>query len=251
MQALPTFARSTLDQLRMHALSPMAVFSTLGIPSVFAVVIHSAAPAGRPARGATTELAVGTAGIGMVSSMVAILVISLLGEKQWRALYAALGSPSGLTPVILGRLAGMTVQSLVALPGTLVVLVALFRLDSHFSWTRWLAGGVLLAVSTASVAALLCFVVLRYPYSPGMTNGIPGLLVAVSALVVPASALPGPVRAIARILPQPYVMQWVRGGGAAEVGAALAIAALYCCLVVLAVRRVEATARRKAIPLEM
>ncbi|GAB7183418.1 hypothetical protein ATKI12_3249 [Kitasatospora sp. Ki12] len=241
-----TLLRSLADQLRMHASSPMAVFSALAMPCVFAFVVHSSASD----RNATSDLAVGSAGVGMLDSIIVLVVISLLGEKQWKTLYAALGSPGGLVPVVLGRLAGTAVQSLTALPGTLVILALLFGVDGGFDWARWLAGGVLLAFSTASVVGLLGFAVLRYPYSAGMTNGLTGLVMALSALIVPQSALPGPVQKLALVLPQSHVMAWVRGGGTAEVLWAAALTVVFSGLVVLAVRRLENMARRQALPLE-
>ncbi|MCX4692831.1 ABC transporter permease [Streptomyces sp. NBC_01408] len=247
---LPTFVRALTDQLRMHASSPMAVFSTLAMPCVFAFVVHANASGGGAARETTGDMAVGSAGIGMLDSIIVLVVVSLMGEKQWKTLYAALGSPGGLVPVVLGRLTGTAVQSLTALPGTLVILVLLFGLGDGFDWTRWLIGGVLLAFSTASVVGLLGFAVLRYPYSAGMTNGLTGLVMALSALIVPQSALPGPVQKLAFVIPQSHVMAWVRGGGTGELLAALALTGVFCGLVVLAVRRLELIARRQALPLE-
>ncbi|MGW7361939.1 hypothetical protein ACWGI8_00565 [Streptomyces sp. NPDC054841] len=246
---LPTFVRALADQLRMHASSPMAVFSTLAMPCVFAFVVHANATGGA-ARDTTGDMAVGSAGIGMLDSIIVLVVVSLLGEKQWKTLYAALGSPGGLVPVVLGRLTGTAVQSLTALPGTLVILVLLFGVGDDFDWVRWLAGGVLLAFATASVVGLLGFAVLRFPYSAGMTNGLTGLVMALSALIVPQSALPGPVQKLALVIPQSHVMAWVRGSGTGELLAALALTGAYCGLVVLSVRRLESIARRQALPLE-
>ncbi|MEV7726868.1 hypothetical protein AB0P15_19235 [Streptomyces sp. NPDC087917] len=246
---LPTFTRALTDQVRIHASSPMAVFSTLAMPCVFAFIVHANASGGA-ARDTTGDMAVGSAGIGMLDSIIVLVVVSLMGEKQWKTLYAALGSPGGLVPVVLGRLTGTAVQSLTALPGTLIILVLLFGLGDGFDWVRWSVGGVLLAFSTASVVGLLGFAVLRYPYSAGMTNGLTGLVMALSALIVPQSALPGPVQKIALVIPQSHVMAWVRGGGTGELLAALALTGLFCGLVVLAIRRLERTARHQALPLE-
>lgn len=244
-----TYARAVVDQLRMHATSPMAVFSTLAMPCVFAFVVHANATSGF-SHETTSDAAVGSAGIGMLDSIIVLVLFSLLGEKQWRTLYGALGSPGGLGPVVLGRLTGTALQSLVSLPGTLVVLGLMFGIDSGFAWGRWLVGGVLLAFATASMIGLLGFAVLRFPFSAGMTNGLTGLIMALSALIVPQSALPGPVQALALIVPQSHVMAWIRGGGADQLVAAVALTGFFCVLVVLAVRRLEKTVRRDALPLE-
>ncbi len=143
-----TYARAVVDQLRMHATSPMAIFSTLAMPCVFAFVVHANATRGF-SRHTTSDMAVGSAGIGMLDSIIVLVLFSMMGEKQWKTLYAALGSPGGLVPVVLGRLTGTAVQSLTALPGTLIVLGLLFGVDGGFDWTRWLVGGVLLAFATA------------------------------------------------------------------------------------------------------
>lgn len=246
---LVTFGRAVVDQLRMNALRPMAVFSALGLPAVFVLVISSSAQRG--AGGATTEIAVGSAGIGMLHSIITMVVLGLLGEKQWKTLYAALGSPLGLVPVVLGRLAGIAVQSLVALPAMVLLSALMFDVNRGFAWTRWLVGGMLLAFATVSVVGLLGFVVLRLPYSPGMTNGILGLLVALSALVVPLSALPGPVRLVAVVLPQAHAMAWVRSGATSEALAAFGLAIGYCGLIVIALHRLEWITRRRGLPLEM
>ncbi|MEU3608353.1 ABC transporter permease [Streptomyces sp. NPDC035033] len=246
-----TFLRSVADQLRMHATSPVAILGTLALPCVFAFVIHSNRTdvAGSP--GTTSDLAVSSAGIGILDSAIVLVVLSLLGEKQWKTLYAALGSPGGLVPLVLGRLTGIAVQTLVAVPGTFAVLALLWGLDGTFAWGRWLAGGALLTLATTAVVGLLAVAVLRFPYSSGMVNGLSGLVMALSALVVPQSALPAPVQAVSQLLPQAHVMAWVRGGPAGDVAVALALTAVYAAVVVLLVRRVEHTARRRAVPMEV
>ncbi|MGA5699820.1 hypothetical protein [Peterkaempfera bronchialis] len=240
-----------LDQFRMHATSPMAVFGTLAMPCVFAFVIHSNRAHGTGAAGTTSDMAVGSAGIGVLDSAIVLVVLSLLGEKQWKTLYAALGSPGGMVPLVLGRLSGIAVQTLIAVPGTFAVLALLWGVDDSFAWSRWLVGGVLLTLATMSVVGLLAAAVLRFPYSSGMVNGLTGLVMALSALVVPQSALPGPVRALAQLMPQAHVMAWVRGGSAGSLALALALTAGYAVLVVLLIRRVEYSARRDAVPMEM
>ncbi|GAA5044968.1 ABC transporter permease [Streptomyces similanensis] len=244
-----TFARAVVDQLRMHATSPMAIFSTLAMPCVFAFVVHANATDGFSRR-TTGDMAVGSAGIGMLDSVIVLLLFSLLGEKQWKTLYAALGSPGGLVPVVLGRLTGTALQSVTALPGTLIVLGLLFGIDDGFDWVRWLVGGVMLSFATASVIGLLGFAVLRFPFSAGMTNGLTGLVMALSALIVPQSALPAPVQKLAMIMPQAHVMSWIRGAGPEQLLEAVALTGFFCALVVLAVQRLETTVRRNALPLE-
>ncbi|MFF9018212.1 ABC transporter permease [Streptomyces sp. NPDC014870] len=248
---LPTFRRAIVDQIRMHASSPMAVFSTLAMPCVFAFIVHSSAKNGSGPSETTSDMAVGSAGIGMLDAIIVLVVFSLMDEKQWKTLYSALASPGGLVPVVLGRLTGIAAQSLTALPGTFVILALLWGIDGGFSWGRWLVGGVVLAFATSAVVGLLGFAVLRYPYSAGMTNGLTGLVLALSALIVPQSALPGPVRAVSLLLPQSHAMSWVRGGSWTELLSAVALTAVYCGLVVLSVRRVEQVARRHALPLEV
>lgn len=244
-----TFVRAVVDQLRMHATSPMAIFSTLAMPCVFAYVVHADATSGFSHK-TTTDMATGSAGIGILDSIIVLVLFSLFGEKQWKTLYAALGSPGGLVPVVLGRLAGTALQSLTALPGTLVVLGLLFGIDGGFDWGRWLVGGVLLSFATASMIGLLGFAVLRFPFSAGMTNGLTGLVMALSALLVPESALPAPVRVLAQLVPQSHVMAWVRGAGPGQLLVAVVLTGFFCALVVLAVQRLEKTVRRDALPLE-
>lgn len=246
-----TFPRAVLDQLRMHATSPMAVFGTLALPCVFAFIVQTSRAEGTGASGVTTDVAVGSAGIGVLDSAILLVVISLLGEKQWKTLYAALGSPGGMVPVVLGRLTGIAVQTLVAVPGTLAVLALLWGLDSGFDWSRWLIGGVLLTVATTAVVGLLAVAVLRLPYSSGMVNGLTGLVLALSALLVPQSALPGPIQTLTLLMPQAYVMDWVRGGSGVNLVVALGLTLAVAAVVVLLVRRVEHSARRHAVPLEM
>jgi len=246
-----TFSRSVVDQLRMHATSPMAVFGTLALPCVFAFIVQTNRADGAGASGITTDVAVGSAGIGVLDSAILLVVISLLGEKQWKTLYAALGSPGGIAPLVLGRLTGIALQTLVAVPGTLAVLALLWGVDTGFDWSRWLVGGVLLTVSTMAVIGLLAVAVLRFPYSSGMVNGLTGLVLALSALLVPQSALPGPVRALAQLMPQAHVMSWVRDGSGADLVLALGLTVAYAAVVVLLIRRVEHSARRRAVPLEM
>jgi hypothetical protein len=228
----------------------MAIFATVAMPCVFAFVVYSNTTPGQGSNDLTSGVSVGSAGIGMLDSIIVLVVVSLMTEKQWKTLHPALGSPSGMTPVVLGRLTGAAAQSLVALPGTFVILALLWGIDEHFAWTRWIAGGVALAISTAAVVGLLAFAVLRFTYSAGMTNGLTSLIMALSALIVPQSALPAPVRAVASILPQSHVMAWVRGGDPAQLFLAAALTTVYGALIVLSIRRVEYLARRRALPLE-
>lgn len=246
-----TFLRSVVDQFRMHATSPVAVLSTLALPCVFAFVIDSNRAEQTGPAGTTSDLAVGTAGIGILDCAIVLVVLSLLGEKQWKTLYAALGSPGGMVPLVLGRLTGIAVQTLITVPGTFVALILLWGIDDGFAWGRWLVGGMLLAVSTTAVIGLLAVAVLRLPYSSGMVNGLTGLIMALSALVVPESALPKPVQAIAQLMPQAHVMTWVRGGSAGSLATAVALTVGYTVVVVLLLRRVEHSARRRAVPLEI
>ncbi|WP_433498660.1 hypothetical protein ACQP1K_27925 [Sphaerimonospora sp. CA-214678] len=246
-----TFLRSAVDQFRMHATSPIAILSTLALPCVFAFVIHSSRAGSTGPTGTTSDLAVGSAGIGILDSAIVLVVLSLLGEKQWKTLYAALGSPGGMVPLVLGRLTGIAVQTLVTVPGAFVVLILIWGLDDGFAWGRWLVGGVLLAVSTTAVVGLLAVAVLRLPYSSGMVNGLTGLIMALSALVVPQSALPESVQVLAQSMPQAHVMTWVRGGSAGSLATAVALTVGYAVVVVLLLRRVEYSARRRAVPMEM
>lgn len=245
--AAATFRRAVVDQLRLHASSPTAIFSTLALPCVIAFLVHDSSP---PGTRTTTDLAVGSAGIGMLDSVIVLVVFSFMSEKHWRTLPHALGGPVGLVPVLLGRLAGIAVQSLTALPGTCLILVGLWGLDGSFRWARWLVGGLLLAAATTSVVGLLGLAVLRFRYSSGMTNGLTGLVMALSALIVPPSALPGPVRALSTVLPQSHVMAWVRGGSVTSLLLAVVLTAVFVAVTVAALRRLEFSARRLALPLE-
>jgi ABC-type multidrug transport system permease subunit len=245
-----TYRQAAVDQLRMNALTPMSIFSTLAMPCVVAFIIQSHEGHGH-ARGTTTALAVGVAGVGMLDSVIISVVIGLLGEKQWKTLYAALGSPVGLVPVVMGRLSGMAVQSAVTLPGAFAFLALLWGIDGHFNWVRWIIGGLVLTFCTVSVMGLLGCAVLRFAYSAGMTNGLIGLFIALSALVVPRSAMPAPVAGVASLLPQSHVMGWVRGGGVDELAIAIGLGVIYCGLIIVAMRRVEQSARRLALPLEV
>jgi hypothetical protein len=142
------------------------------------------------------------------------------------------------------------VQSLTALPGTFLILLVCWGIDPAFSWTRWIVGGVVLAAATTSVVALLGLAVLRFPYSSGMTNGLTGLVMVFSALIVPPTALPRPLRLLSALLPQSQVMAWVRGGPATRLLLAIGLTVVFCAILVGALRRLEVSARRRALPLE-
>ena len=242
---LRTVLRSAADQLRMQGTSLMALLSGLAVPCVYAYILHSY-------RGGRTdaELAVGIAGVGLIDALVVLIVIGLLAEKKWKTLEPALSTPGGLAPVVLGRLLGMGVQSTMSIPGTLLFLVALWGLEPGFSVLRWLLGTVLLAVASTSVAGLLGYVVLRFPFSPGMTNGLVGLTIAVSTLLAPGSSLPPVLSRLTWFLPQAQVMTWVRGGTAGHLGLALIISAISVVLVYTLLRSLEWTVRTRSIPLE-
>lgn len=242
---LRTAWRAAVDQLRMQALKPIALLSGLGLPCVYAYLLHGF-------RGGRTdaELAVGIAGLGILDALVVLVALGLLSEKGWKTLQPALGSPGGLAPLVLGRLLGMGIQSLLSIPGTLAFLFAMWGIAPGFAWGRWLAGTLLLAAALTSVTGLLGYVVLRFPFSPGMTNGIVGLVLSLSALLAPVSALPAVLRPIAWVLPQTQVMAWVRGGAATHLIYAGALTVVAATAVVLAVRLLERSVRRHDIPLE-
>ncbi len=242
---IATIQRSAIDQMRMQASSPIALLSALLMPVVFAYIVH-----GHTGAETDASFATGIAGVGFLDALIVLVVISLLAEKQWRTLGAALGSPHGMVPVILGRLAGMTAQALVSLPGTTLVLALLWGVEADFDWFRWLVGGVALAVATTSVVGLMAFVLLRYPVSPGMTNGLVGILMSLGALLVPEAALPGPVRVLAWVIPQSHVMAWVRGAGDVRLLVALVLTAITIAVMVLLLRHLERVVRARSISLE-
>ncbi|MEU1470987.1 hypothetical protein ABZ434_22490 [Streptomyces sp. NPDC005761] len=237
--------RAAGDQIRMQASSPVALLAGLIMPLVFAVILHSYRSAA-----VDPAFAVGIAGIGYLDALIVLVVVSLLGEKQWRTLTPALAAPYGIVPVVLGRLAGMTVQALVSLPGTLLPLALLWGLTPGFDWLRWLVGGAALALATTSVVGLMAFVVLRFPFSPGMTNGLVGLLLALGSLLVPRDALPPVIRQLSWLMPQSHVMGWVRGAGAGSLAVSFGLTAVSLAIVVGLVLRLQQAVRDHAIPLE-
>ncbi|WP_405901920.1 hypothetical protein OG696_00850 [Streptomyces sp. NBC_00656] len=237
--------RAAGDQIRMQASSPVALLAGLIMPVVFAVILHSYSSAA-----VDPAFAVGIAGIGYLDALIVLVVVSLLGEKQWRTLTPALAAPYGIVPVVLGRLAGMTVQALVSLPGTLLPLALLWGLAPGFDWLRWLVGGATLALATTSVVGLMAFVVLRFPFSPGMTNGLVGLLLALGSLLVPRDALPPVIRQLSWLMPQSHVMSWVRGADAGSLAVSFGLTAVSLAIVVGLVLRLQQAVRDHAIPLE-
>lgn len=244
--ALRTLVRAAVDQVRTEATGPLALLSGVLLPCVFAYILHSY-------RGGRTDvaLAVGIAGLGILDALVVLVVLGMLAEKKWRTLQAALSSPGGMAPVVLGRLVGMGVQSLLSIPGTFVFLVAMWGLTPDFDWLRWLVGTLLLAVATTAVLGLLGFIVLRFPFSPGMTNGLVGLTVSLSALLAPTTALPVVLRELAWLLPQSHVMAWVRGEGAVHLLLACLLSAGAATAVLASIRALERTVRRQALSLEV
>jgi hypothetical protein len=97
---------------------------------------------------------------------------------------------------------------------------------------------------------LLGFVVLRFPFSPGMTNGLVGLVLSLSALLAPVSALPAGLRDVAWILPQSQIMAWVRGGGLVHLVLGVLLSGAAAGVVLGSIRLVERSARRRALSLE-
>jgi ABC-type multidrug transport system permease subunit len=237
--------RAATDQLRMQALSPLSLLSGVALPCVFAYILHSY-------RGGRTdaELAVGIAGLGILDALVVLITLGFLSEKGWRTLQPALSSPVGIAPVVLGRLLGMGIQSLLSIPATLLFLVAMWGLAPRFDWSAWLFGTILLAVATTAVMGLLGFVVLRFPFSPGMTNGLVGLVLSLSALMAPVSALPSALRWLSWVLPQSHVMAWVRGEGSGHLILACGLSVVAAAAVAASIRLLERSARRHALLLE-
>ncbi|TDD07744.1 ABC transporter permease [Nonomuraea deserti] len=241
----PTACRAAIDQIRTQAVSPMSLLAALAMPAVFAFILYS-----HTATHTDAATAVGIAGIGMLNAVIVDLLVSLSGEKRWKTLYPALSSPGGLIPLVVGRLVGVAVQSLISLPGTLLMLTLIWGMSPNFDWSRWFLGGLCLAVATTALVGLLSYSLLRFPSSPGMTNGLTGVLIALSTLLVPSTALPPFMQPIAWLVPQSHVMAWVHGGAVAELATALSQSTLIYLVILLSVRRVEHAARARAIPLE-
>jgi ABC-type multidrug transport system permease subunit len=242
---LRTAWRAAMDQMRMRALSPLALLSGVALPCLVAFVVQTY-------RGGHTdaELAVGIAGIGVLDALVVLITLGMLAEKSWKTLQPALSSPGGIAPLVLGRLLGMGMQSLLSIPGTIIFLVVFYGVEPGFDWVRWFVGTVVLAGATTCVMGLLGCVVLRFPFSPGMTNGIVGLVLSLSALITPVSALPSALQSLAWVLPQSQVMAWVRGEGPVHLVLAWALSIIAVAAIVMAVWRLERAARRDALPLE-
>lgn len=233
------------DQIKMQGNGPVALIAGLFMPMIFAMILHS-----YNAGAVDAAFAVGIAGVGYLDAMIVLVVVSLLGEKQWQTLGPALAAPYGLVPVVLGRLAGITVQALMSLPGTLMPLALLWGLKPGFDWIRWLAGGVGLALATMSLVGLMALVVLRFAFAPGMTNGLAGLLLALGALLVPREALPPLIRQLSWLMPQSHVMTWIHGGGLGNVALAFGLTMTLLAALVILIRRLERVVRELAIPLE-
>lgn len=235
-------------QLRSYWLSPSGLLSAIAVPCVYIFVVQTLAASGS-SHGVSAARLFGASTIGYIDATITLVVLALTAEKVQATIGIAIGGPSGAKSLVAGRLLVIPLQALTAAPAVLLLGAVVWGLDPSLIWWRYVVGSILLAVASLVVLAPLAYVILRFPYSAGMTNGIPALLLALGGVVVPAQYLPSPLGTISQAFPFVHLIRWGSGGTVGDLVTGISISLLLLAFFYVLLASFEKAVRRKAISL--
>ncbi|MET0727745.1 MAG: ABC transporter permease [Acidimicrobiales bacterium] len=194
-------------ELALLARNGESLLLTLGIPVL--LLAFFAKVDVLPIEGEAIDfLAPGVLALAIMSTAFVNLAIATAFEREYGVL-KRLGS----TP--LGRPRLLAAKTLAILAVEVVQLAVVWALAVALGWDPDLRAGFLVAVALATLAFAglgLCLAgTLTALVTLAAANGLYVLLLLFSGMVIPVEELPGPVQALARVLPSGALAEAVRG----------------------------------------
>ncbi|MER7583821.1 ABC transporter permease [Kitasatospora sp. NPDC097691] len=231
------FAAGLVAQLRISAVTPLAVASAVLSPLAYGILVISSGSA--PDIGITT----GIAAAGIWTTTLTSALFAVLGERRARTLQLLVTAPTSMAWPLLGRVVGGAVQGLTAVPASLLAVSLIWQVPAFGDPVILAAALLLILIGCAAMSAFLVGFLVRYRFFAGMINGFFGLVTFLTGMFVPVAALQPAGRRIAELLPPTSAMSAVREQSYAELGFGCVVLLLWLvaavCYLSLAERRIR------------
>ncbi|MFC4588749.1 hypothetical protein [Sphaerisporangium corydalis] len=215
---------SIRTHLRQQGLSPVAWLLSGLFPIALAYVARQLG------READLRLVAGVSAAAMIDTAAALVVLTVLSERQWGTLRTVAGTTRRPELVLVGRLCGVLIQTLTVVPVTYAFVSVAWGLVPVPAPAVAVAGALVLAAGVVIVMMPLVAVLVRFRYHPGMTNGIPAVILAFTGALVPLAQLPSLMRACATVLPSAWAIEAVGSGQWRTLGYGVAVMAGWALL---------------------
>lgn len=222
---LRAISAMTAMELRLVLRRPENLFATIVIPTVVLVLFSSVPILPTGASRAVSFLLPGSIALGIIATSLVSLSITTAYDRSYGVLKRLGGSPLSRAELIVARLLAVLVVEAVQI-GLLVGTATLL-----LGWTPGASASailVTLAVVSGSAAfvglGLLIAGTLRAETVLALANVLFLAFLVVGGVIVPIDRLPGPLQAIAAVLPAAALSDVLRigFGGAATAGADVA-----------------------------
>ncbi|MER7007515.1 hypothetical protein ABT297_31350 [Dactylosporangium sp. NPDC000555] len=164
---------------------------------------------------------------------------------RWKPI--AVGGADPLRPAALGRYCAIVVQSLIAYPVVLVSAILLGGLDPANDYVRLTLAVLLVCSGSVGLFSVLGYLILRFPFSPGMANGWLLLVVALGGVFGVPESVVGPLSWVSFVLPYREARAWAETGSPAHLAAALAITGALALLPLPLAKRFDTQSREQAV----
>ncbi len=218
-------------ELRLTARRAENLLALAGIPVVVLVFFASTSVVRVPGDRPVDFLLPGAMALAVIAAGLVNLGIAAAYERSYGVLRRLGASPLGRSGLILAKLA--SIGAIVVIQVLALVTVALFALE----WRPGVGVSVplliiALVLGTATFASLglLMAGTIRAEATLALANGLFIMSIALGGIVVPTSELPGPLRAIADVLPAAALSDAIR----MALGASPIVAAPFAILAVWA-----------------
>lgn len=173
-------------------------------PVVWGLVVASAVG------DAGLSVIVGTGLAAMASSIPASSMMLLLQERQWLTLEQVAISQVHTGVMLSGRLTGMMLHALLALPIAAVLLVAVYGPPAVPDPVVLVVALVVGIAGLLAIGMLVVGFIARRRYRAGMPNAVFPVVVLLAGVFVPLDALPIWLQPVSRLLAVSWAMDAVR-----------------------------------------